>query len=104
MQKLLLQAQMLLTVLTAALPLAPAARRSALADVLETIGAALRFADLTADAAHDLADKIGALRAEVEAMAMAGDAIGADDLEAAFVRVAEASAAFRAALIESATA
>ncbi|MGQ0531649.1 MAG: hypothetical protein ACT4OF_03035, partial [Caulobacteraceae bacterium] len=46
----------------------------------------------------DLAAKLAAIRAEVEAMAAAGHAVSAAELDAAMTRVRAGSAAFRAAL------
>ena len=97
MQKFLVQAQMLLAALSAALPLAPASRRADLAQVLEAIAQALRMADVAASAAENFAGKVAALRAEVEAMA---EGVSETGIEAAFDRVRTASAAFRAALAE----
>lgn len=46
----------------------------------------------------DLAGKLAAIRAEVEAMAATGRAVTGDELDAAMGRVRTASATFRAAL------
>lgn len=98
MEKLISQMQAVLTVLTAILPLAPAKNRTAIADALEAVAAALKLGDIAVAAASDLADKFAVLRAETEAMTLVGEG----ELETAFERVRAASAAFRAAYAQSA--
>jgi hypothetical protein len=98
MEKLISQMQAVLSVLTTILPLAPAKNRTAIADALEAVAAALKLGDVAVAAASDLAEKFAVLRAETEAMTQVGEA----DLEAAFERVRAASMAFRAAYAQSA--
>lgn len=104
MHAFLIQTQLLLAALSAALPLAPAGKRAQLAHVLETIATALKLGESAMETAESLAAKFAALRGEVERMAAASPHASPDELEAAFERVRSASAAFRAAYTESATA
>lgn len=98
----LLQLQLLLAALGAVLPLAPASKRDELGRILETIAAAVRFGEAAAGGLDELTAKLAAVRGEIETMAAAGREASAADLEAAFDRVRAASAAFRAAITDSA--
>lgn len=104
MHAFIIQAQLLLGALAAILPLAPAGNRAQLAHVLETIAAALKIGESAMDSAESLAVKFAALRGEVERMAAVTPHASPDELEAAFERVRSASASFRAAYTQSATA
>lgn len=97
MEKLILQMQLALTVLAAALPLTPARNRTLIAHGLETIASTLRVGELAAGAAEELADRLAALHVQTASMADVGEA----DLEAAFERVKAASASFRTAFAQS---
>jgi hypothetical protein len=94
----IMQLQLLLTALSAFLPFAPEKHRARITDILEVAGKALAAGGSVAANLDDLAAKLAAIRAEVEAMAAAGRAVTADELDAAMARVRTASAAFRAAL------
>jgi hypothetical protein len=98
MFNLMLQLQMLLAALSAFLPLSPDDHRMRAAEILVVAATALAASTAVAANVDDLAVKLAAIRAEVEAMAAAGYAISGEDLEAAMSRVRAASAAFRAAL------
>jgi hypothetical protein len=100
MLNLMLQLQMLLAALSAFLPLVPTDHRSRAAEILDLAAKALAAGGAVATNLDDLARKLAAVRAEVEAMAAAGRAVTAEELEAAMARVRAASAAFRAALAE----
>jgi hypothetical protein len=104
MHAFFIQVQLLLAALSAALPLAPAGNRAQLADVLETIATALKLGESAMDSAESLAARFAAPRGEVERMAAVSPHASPDELEMAFERVRSASAAFRAAYTESATA
>jgi hypothetical protein len=98
MINLMLQLQMLLAALSAFLPLLPEDSRARAGEVLGIVGRALNVGGSIAGNLDDLAVKLMAIRAEVEAMAQAGRGATADDLEAAMARIRAASAAFRDAL------
>lgn len=98
MLNLMLQVQMLLAALSAFLPLLPQEARQRAGEVLDIAGTALVAGGAIGANLDDLAGKLAAIRAEVEAMAAAGRTVTADELDAAMARVRAASAAFRAAL------
>ncbi len=98
MLNLMLQLQLLLAALSAFLPLVPADSRERAAEFLDIAAKVLAAGGAVAGNLDDLAQKLGAVRAEVEAMAAAGRTATAEELETAMVRVRTASAAFRAAL------
>ena len=98
MLNLMLQLQMLLAALSAFLPLIPQSARERAGEFLDIAGKALAAGGAIGANLDDLARKLSAIRAEVEAMAAAGRQVSADELDAAMVRVRQASAAFRAAL------
>ncbi len=98
MPSLMLQVQMLLTALSAVLPLFPVDQRARAAEFLDVAARALTLGGTIAGNLGDLAAKLAAVRAEVEAMAAAGRAITPGELDAAIIHVRTASAAFRAAL------
>ncbi len=104
MQGFILQVQLLLAALSAVLPLAPAGNRAHLAHVLETIAAALKLGQSAVEAGDNLAANFAALRGEVERMAALSAHASPDELETAFERVRSASAAFRSAYTQSASA
>lgn len=97
MSNVIIQAQMLLSALSAVLSLIEGGERGRAGQLLEAAAEALSAAVAAARNIDDLAEKISAIRAEVEAMASAGRAASADELDAALTRVRRASAAFRAA-------
>jgi hypothetical protein len=98
MLNLMLQLQMLLAALSAFLPLAPAEHRTRAAEILDVAAKALAAGGSVATNLDDLAAKLAAIRAEVEAIAISGEMVSAAQLDAAMDRVRSASAAFRAAL------
>jgi hypothetical protein len=101
MLNLMLQLQLLLAALSAFLPLVPEQHRARISDVLDIAASALAAGGSVASNLDDLAAKLAAVRAEVEAMAAAGRSVSAEELEAAMTRVRAASAAFRTALAEA---
>jgi hypothetical protein len=98
MLNLILQLQMLLAAVSAFFPLVPADLRAWAGVILEVVAKALAAGGAVGANLDDLAAKLGQVRAEVEAMASAGEAVSAERMDAAMARVREASAAFRAAL------
>lgn len=98
MLNLILQLQMLLAALSAFLPLVPEENRERAAEILDTVATALAAGNSVGANLDDLAAKLAAIRAEVEAMASAGRDVSGEELEASMARVRTASAAFRAAL------
>ncbi len=98
MLNLMLQVQMLLAALSAFLPLVPAEQRARAAGFLDVAAKALAAGGSVATNLDDLAVKLAAIRADVEAMAAAGRMVSAEQLDAAMARVRTASAAFRDAL------
>jgi hypothetical protein len=98
MLNLMLQLQMLLAALSAFLPLVPEESRERAGEVLNVVGKALSAGGAIAANVDDLAQKLAAIRAEVEAMAAAGRSATPEQLDAAMARVRAASAAFREAL------
>lgn len=97
----IMQLQLLLTALSALLPLAPDQYRARIAEVLDIAAKALAAGGAVASNLDDLARKLAAIRVEVEAMAASGRAVSADELDAAMARVRAASGAFREALAAS---
>lgn len=98
MQTLMLQLQMLLAALSAFLPLVPDEMRARAAGFLDLAAKALAAGGVIAVNVDELAAKLAAVRAEIEAMVAAGRTVTAEELESAMARVRAASAAFRAAL------
>lgn len=94
----IMQLQLLLTALSAFLPLAPSEYRERISEVLDVAAKALAAGGAVATNLDDLAAKLAAIRAEVETMAAAGRAVTADELDVAMARVRAASSAFRVAL------
>ena len=103
MLNLLLQLQLLLAALSAFLPLVPEDYRARAGEILDIVAKVLSAGGSIASNADDLAVKLAAVRAEVEAMATAKAAVSAEQLDAAMNRVRAASTAFRAALEASET-
>jgi hypothetical protein len=101
MFNLLLQLQMLLAALSAFLPLVPAEHRARAGEIINVAADVLAAGSSIAGNTDDLAVKLAAVRAEVEAMAARGETVSAEQLDAAMARVRAASAAFRAALAEA---
>jgi|GEM_PF-2069523 len=97
MLNLLLQLQLLLAALSAFLPLVPEEYRVRAGEILDVVAKVLSAGGSIASNVDDLAVKLAAIRAEVEAMAAAGRAVSEEQLDAAMVRVRAASAAFREA-------
>jgi len=98
MQTILIQVQLLLAALSAFLPLVPADARSRAGEILELAAKALAAGVSVAANLDDLAAKLAAVRADIEARALGGQPITDADMDAAMTRVRAASAAFRAAL------
>ena len=98
MLNLLLQLQLLLAALSAFLPLVPEDYRARAGEILDIVAKVLSAGGSIASNADDLAAKLVAVRAEVEAMATAKSAVSAEQLDAAMNRVRAASTGFRAAL------
>jgi len=94
----MLQLQMLLAALSAFLPLVPPQQRARAAAFLDMSARALAAGDALAANADDLAAKLAAVRADVEAMASSGHAVTEAEFDSAIARVRAASADFRAAL------
>lgn len=87
-----LQIDLLMAALSALLPLVPEQYRARAAEIVDAAKAAIAIGDHLGQ----LAQKLAALRAEMEAMA--DRAITSEDMDKALNRVREASAAFRAAI------
>lgn len=104
MMNLVLQLQLLLAALSAFLPLIPDEHRTRAAAFLDIAAQVLSAGNVIGANVDDLAAKLAAIRADVEAMAASGRAVSADELDAAMARVRTASAAFRAALETAETA
>ncbi len=104
MHNLLLQLQLLLAALSAFLPLVPEEYRVRAGEILDVAARALTVGGSIASNVDDLAVKLAAIRAEIEAMAATGHVVSAEELDAAMARVRIASAAFRAALATAETA
>ncbi len=98
MLNLIVQLQMLLAALSVLLPIIPEENRVRAAEIIDAVAQALAASGAVGANLDDLAAKLAAIRAEVEAMAAAGRAVSAEELESAMTRVRSASAAFRAAL------
>lgn len=98
MSNLLLQLQLLLAALSAFLPLVPENARTRAGEILDVAAKVLSAGAVIAPNIDDLAQKLAAIRAEIEAMVAAGQSVGADQLDAAMAKVDAASAAFREAL------
>jgi len=98
MLNLILQLQMLLAALSALLPLVPEESRERAAEIIDTVAKVLTAGNSVGANLDDLAAKLAAIRAEVEAMAAVGRHVSGEELEASMARVRTASAAFRAAL------
>lgn len=98
MLNLLLQLQLLLAALSAFLPLVPEEHRARAGEILDVVAKVLSAGGSIAANADDLAVKLAAIRAEVEAMASAERTVSVAQLDAAMERVRAASTAFRAAL------
>ena len=96
--RLLLQLQLLLAALSAFLPLVPDEHRVRAAEILDVAAKVLGASGAIASNVDDLAVKLAAIRAEVEAMVAGGRAISIEQMDAAMARVRDASVAFRAAL------
>ncbi|MEQ1819785.1 MAG: hypothetical protein ABL871_14370 [Terricaulis sp.] len=98
MLNLLLQLQLLLAALSAFLPLVPEEHRARAGEILDVVAKVLSAGGSIASNADDLAVKLAATRAEVEAMAAADRTVSIEQLDAAMDRVRAASASFRSAL------
>jgi len=98
MLNLMLQLQLLLAALSAFLPLLPAEHRSRAGEILDVAAKVLGAGAVVAPNLDDLAQKLSAIRAEIEAMVAAGQTVSADQLDVTMTRVRAASAAFRDAL------
>jgi hypothetical protein len=69
MSNFLLQLQLLLAALSALLPLLPASLRARAGEILDVAGKALSLGGALSAGAEELAKKLAAIRAEIEAMA-----------------------------------
>ena len=98
MSNFLLQLQLLLAALSALLPLLPDTLRTRAGEILDVAGKALSLGGVLSASGEELAQKLTAIRAEVEAMAAARHGVTPDELDAAMARVSAASSAFREAL------
>lgn len=101
MLNLILQVQMLLAALSTFLPLVPEAQRTRVSAILDLAGKALAVGGAVAPNIDDLARKLAAIRADVEAMVARGGDVTSDEMAAALARVRTASAAFRAAVADA---
>ncbi|MGD9981688.1 MAG: hypothetical protein AB7H66_15355 [Hyphomonadaceae bacterium] len=100
MLNLILQLQLLFAALSAFLPLVPEAHRSRAGEILDVAAHVLSAGGSIGANVDDLALKLAAVRAEIEAMAAAGHDVSEAELDAAITRVRTVSAAFRAALAD----
>lgn len=98
MLNLLLQLQLLLAALSAFLPLVPETHRVRASEILDVAAKALAAGGSIAGNVDDLAVKLAAIRAEIEAIVASGLTVSTEQFDAAMARVRSASAAFRAAL------
>lgn len=98
MSNFLLQLQLLLAALSALLPLLPDTLRTRAGEILDVAGKALSLGGALSASGEELAQKLTAIRAEVEAMAAARHTVTAEELDSAMARVTAASTAFREAL------
>lgn len=98
MSNLLLQLQLLLAALSAFLPFVPENARARAGEILDVAAKVLSAGAVIAPNLDDLAQKLAAIRTEIEAMAAAGEVVSDDQLDAAMARVGAASTAFRDAL------
>ncbi len=98
MSRLILQAQLLLTGISALLPLAPEKHQGRIGEVVAVVGKALAAGGAVAANADDLVDKLADIRREIETIVGEGRAIDAAALDAAMARVRAASADFRDAI------
>lgn len=98
MNAVVVQVQLLLAALSAFLPLVPDGQRDRASALIEIAAKALSFGATAAAHLDDLALKLQAVRAEVEAMAVSGRTATAEEWDAGLARVRAASAQFRAAL------
>jgi hypothetical protein len=98
MYNLMLQLQLLLAALSAFLPLVPDEYRNRAGEILDVAAKALTVGGVVGTNIDDLAVKLAAIRADVEAMAASGAMVTPEQLDAAMARVRTASAAFRAEL------
>jgi hypothetical protein len=98
MSNFLLQLQLLLAALSALLPLLPDTLRTRAGEILDVAGKALSLGGVLSASGEELAQKLTAIRAEVEAMAAARHGVTPDERDAAMARVSAASSAFREAL------
>ena len=89
---------MLLAALSALLPLLPEALRTRAGEILDVAGKALSLSGALSTGADKFAQKLAAIRAEIETMAAARHSVTVDELDAAMARVIAASNAFREAL------
>lgn len=96
MQAFIAQLQLLLAALSAFLPMLPEKKRADATHIFDALGVALTVSATASANFEDLAIKLKALRAEIEAM---GDQpANIEAIESAFARLREASASFRAAI------
>jgi predicted alpha/beta-fold hydrolase len=97
MLSVITQLELLLAAVSAFMPLVPEAQRPRATQFLTLAAQGLSLGANVATNLDDLADKLALIRAEVEAMAEAGIAVSADQLDAAMSRVRAAAKALRAA-------
>ena len=83
----IMQLQLLLTAVSALLPLAPERYRARIAEILAIAGQALAAGGAVAVNIDDLAAKLAAIRVEVEAMAQAKHEVTETELDLAMARV-----------------
>lgn len=98
MSRLILQAQLLLTAISALLPLVPHRHQARVGEVLGAVNHALAAGNAIAANAEDLSEKLASIRREIETIAADGRAIDAAALDGAMARVHAASADFRDAI------
>ena len=96
MQAFIAQLQLLLAALGAFLPMLPEKNRADATHIFDVLGVALTVSATASANFDDLAIKLKALRAEIEAMGE--KPASAEVMESAFARVRAASTAFRAAV------
>lgn len=98
MSRLILQAQLLLTAISALLPLLPQRHQARAGQILGAVGSALAAGSAIAANAEDLSEKLASIRREIETIVADGRAIDAAVLDAAMTRLRAASAVFRDAI------
>ena len=96
MTQLILQAQLLLAVLSALLPLAPDEHRARIAEILDLAGKAIAAGGAVAINVQEASAKLAKIRRELETLVAEGRAPDEEAFDAVIARVRAASAEIRA--------